>query len=66
MIADFYEGDILKAVQQAIPLLKGNYAIALVHKDHPDQIIVAAHEAPLAIGIGNEEAFISSDSNAFV
>ena len=65
LISDFYDGDILKAVQQTIPLLKGTYAIALVHKDYPDQIIVASHEAPLAIGIGNEEAFISSDSNSF-
>jgi glucosamine--fructose-6-phosphate aminotransferase (isomerizing) len=65
LIADFYDGDILKAVQQTLPLLKGTYAFALVHKDFPDQIIATAYEAPLAIGIGHEESFISSDSNAF-
>lgn len=65
LIAGFYEGDILKAVQKAIPLLQGAFAISLIHKNHPDQIIAIAHEAPLVLGIGKNEAFISSDSNAF-
>jgi len=65
LVASFYQGDILKAVQQTIPLLKGSFAIALVHSDFPDRIIAAAHECPLIIGIGANEAFISSDSNAF-
>ncbi len=65
LIAGYYEGDILKAVQKAVLELKGAYAIALVHQDFPDQIIAVAHECPLVIGIGNNEAFISSDPNAF-
>lgn len=65
LISSFYEGDILKAVQQAIPLLKGAFAIALVHRDFPDRIIAIAHESPLVIGIGSGEAFVSSDSYAF-
>ena len=44
MIASFYQGDILEAVQKAVPLLKGAYAIALIHRDFPDQIIAVAHE----------------------
>ena len=65
LIASHYQGDILKAVQKAVSQLKGAYAIALVHRDFPDQIIAVAHEAPLVIGIGNHEAFISSDPHAF-
>jgi glutamine---fructose-6-phosphate transaminase (isomerizing) len=65
LVASFYEGDILKAVQKAIPLLKGAFAIAILHRDFPDRIIAVAHEAPLIIGIGANEAFISSDSAAF-
>src|SRR5262249_12828335 len=57
--------DILKAVQQTIPLLKGSFAIALIHKDFPDKIIAVAHESPLVIGIGKDEVFISSDFRAF-
>lgn len=65
LIASFYEGDLLKAVQEAVPFLKGSFAFALLHRDFPDQIIGVAKEAPLVIGIGKNEAFISSDPNAF-
>jgi glutamine---fructose-6-phosphate transaminase (isomerizing) len=65
LVASFYQGDILKAVQNTIPLLKGAFAVALVHKDFPEQIIAWVQECPLIIGIGENEAFISSDSNAF-
>jgi glucosamine--fructose-6-phosphate aminotransferase (isomerizing) len=65
LIAFYYKGDILEAVQLTVAQLKGSYAIALIHRDFPDQIIAVAHEIPLIIGIGQQEAFISSDSNAF-
>lgn len=65
LVAKYYEGDFLKAVQQAIPLLEGSYATVMIHKDHPDMIIAAAKECPLVIGLGADEAFISSDSLAF-
>lgn len=65
LIASYYEGDLLKAVQKAMAQMQGAYAVACVHRDFPDQIIAIAHEAPLVIGIGNQEAFISSDPHAF-
>lgn len=65
LIASHYEGDILKAVQKTVPELKGAFAIAVVHRDFPDRIIAIAQECPLIIGIGANEAFVSSDSNAF-
>lgn len=66
LIAKNYRGDIVRAVQETLPLLKGAYAIALVHKNHPDIIIAVGHESPLAIGVGKGETFISSDTHAFV
>lgn len=66
LIASFYAGDLLKAIQKTVSLLEGSYAIAMVHRDYPDQIIVVAHRAPLAIGIGENEAFVSSDPHAFL
>lgn len=65
LISSLYEGDILVALQKAIPMLKGAFAIALVHRDYPDCIIAVAHECPLVVGIGQDEAFLASDSNAF-
>ena len=65
LIANFYKGDFLKAVQQAIPLLKGAFGLAMIHRDHPDCIIAVAQQSPLIIGIGQGDAFVSSDANAF-
>lgn len=65
LIASFYQGDFLKAVQQAVPLLKGAFSVAIIHRDFPDCIIAVAQQAPLLIGIGQDEAFVSSDANAF-
>jgi glucosamine--fructose-6-phosphate aminotransferase (isomerizing) len=62
-----YQGDLLQAVQKALPLLKGIYALVIIHKDHPTQIIAAAQDCPLAIGIDDPktETIIASDPNAF-
>jgi glutamine---fructose-6-phosphate transaminase (isomerizing) len=66
LVGHFYQGDILKALQQALPMCQGSLAVVLLHADHPGQMIAAAQESPLAIGIGNDEIFVSSDSNAFM
>jgi len=64
LIGNLYQGNILEAVQQSMPLLEGSFAVALIHIDFLDEIIAFASETPLAVGIGAEESFISSDSNA--
>jgi glucosamine--fructose-6-phosphate aminotransferase (isomerizing) len=67
LISDFYEGDLLLATQKALSLLRGSWGIALIHKDHPNLILAAARENPIAIGFNKDrsEAFVSSDANAF-
>ena len=50
LVSYFYEGEILPAIQKALALLRGFWGIALIHKDHPNQIIAAARENPIAIG----------------
>lgn len=66
LIARAYEGDLLRAVQQTLLLLQGSFAIAVIHKNHPDQMVVAANGSPLVIGLGLQETFISSDPNALI
>lgn len=65
LISHFYQNDLLAAVKEALSLLKGFWGIAVIHKDHPDQIIAAAYQNSIAIGLAHEEVFISSDANAF-
>ncbi len=67
LISDFYEGDLLLAVQKALGLMQGFWGLAIIHKDHPDQIVTAARENPIAIALhpNRTEAYVSSDANAF-
>ena len=68
LIGKFYQNDLVKAVQKTLPLLKGSFAIALIHSNHPDQIVAAARESPLSIGFddAHTESIVSSDPNAFL
>jgi glucosamine--fructose-6-phosphate aminotransferase (isomerizing) len=66
LIAKMYEGDFLRAVQQVLLLVHGSYAIAVLHQNHPEQLIVAANGAPLVLGVGANETFIASDPNALI
>lgn len=65
LIAKFYQGDLIKAVQKAIELLEGAYALAVIHSNHPDTIVGVAHQSPLVVGIGAGETFLASDTHAF-
>ncbi|MDD3135546.1 MAG: glutamine--fructose-6-phosphate transaminase (isomerizing) [Methanoregula sp.] len=52
--------DILVAVQQTVPLLKGSFALLVITADDP-RLIAARNQSPLVIGIGDGEHFAASD-----
>lgn len=66
LIARLYEGDFLRAVQQSLCLLHGSYAVAALHKNHANELIVAANGAPLVLGVTAHETFVASDPNALI
>jgi glucosamine--fructose-6-phosphate aminotransferase (isomerizing) len=67
LISHFYEGDLFAATQKALSLMRGFWGMAVIHRDHPDQIICAARENPIVIGVNHQrmEAFVSSDVHSF-
>ena len=58
--------DILTAVQLALHEVIGAYAIALLDKRNPNQIIAARKQSPLVVGIGDNEFFLGSDASPIV
>lgn len=44
----------------------GAYAVALLDKRQPNQIIAACRQSPLVIGVGKEEFFLASDASPIV
>ena len=58
--------DLLSAVQLALGEVIGAYAIAVLEKNHPDEIIAARKSSPLVVGIGQDEFFLASDATPIV
>ena len=58
--------DLLTAVQLALREVIGAYAIAVLDKENPDEIIAARKSSPLVVGIGENEFFLASDATPIV
>lgn len=66
LIQDMYNGDILDTVVKVLKKLEGSYAIGVLHKNHPDELICAREHSPLVVGIGENENLIASDVSALL
>jgi glutamine---fructose-6-phosphate transaminase (isomerizing) len=60
------EGDLTEAVRAAFAELRGHYAFAAMHADHPDTLVAARQECPLVVGLGDGETFVASAIPAFL
>lgn len=58
--------DLLSAVRTALRMVIGAYAIAIIDKNNPDQIIAARKSSPLVVGIGEGEFFLGSDASPII
>jgi glucosamine--fructose-6-phosphate aminotransferase (isomerizing) len=72
LVHSLYEGDLLEAVQAAVPRLRGAYAIAVFCRDEPHRVVGARMGSPLVVGVGAasngkataHENFLASDAMA--
>ena len=58
--------DLLTAVRVALRAVIGAYAIAILDRNNPNQIIAARKSSPLVIGIGDGEFFLGSDASPII
>ena len=67
LIAKYYSsGNLVEALHRTLEDIEGIFTIAVIHKDHPDEIVAVRNETPLVVGLGNSENFISSDIYAIL
>jgi glucosamine--fructose-6-phosphate aminotransferase (isomerizing) len=66
LVADHYDGDLVKAVRTAYAELRGHYAFVAMSADEPGLLVGARNECPLIIGRGQDEQFIASAIPAFL
>ncbi|ODV10663.1 MAG: glutamine--fructose-6-phosphate aminotransferase [Rubrivivax sp. SCN 70-15] len=64
LVHHLYDGDLLDAVQRALPRLRGAYAIAVFCRDEPHRVVGARQGSPLVLGLGQGENFLASDAMA--
>ena len=65
LIEEKYQGDLFKALQEALKEVRGAYAVVVAHEDH-EEIAVARTVSPLVIGLGEGEVFVASDVPALL
>ncbi|WP_114423730.1 glutamine--fructose-6-phosphate transaminase (isomerizing) [Nocardioides houyundeii] len=53
-------------VRQALGQVEGTWGLAVLHADHPGEIVVACNGSPLILGVGNGEMYVASDLAALV
>ncbi len=60
------ETSLAACVRTALKQVRGAYAIAVVNGDSADEIVVAKHDSPLVLGVGEGESFAASDIPAML
>ena len=66
LISKYYTGDLVQALHKSLEEIEGIFTIAVIHEDHPDEIVAVRNETPLVIGVGNSENFLASDIYAIL
>ena len=61
-----YNGNLLDTVIKIMPMLKGSYALGIMYKDNPNEIMAVRKGSPLIIGIGEHENYLASDVPAIL
>jgi len=65
-IQNIEQTDLLEAVRLALNTVIGAYAIVIMDRENPDQLIAARKGSPLVIGVGQGEYFIASDATPII
>ena len=66
LIGRLYDGDLEKAVREALHEVSGTYGIAVVSADEPRVVVAARQGSPLIVGVGKGEHLVASDAAALL
>jgi glutamine---fructose-6-phosphate transaminase (isomerizing) len=66
LTAKNFDGDLSEAVRKTMAQVEGTFGIAVLHKQVPDEVVVARRGSPLVIGVGEDENFAASDVSALI
>lgn len=66
LIGNLYRGDPLAALREAVQMLEGSFALAILFRDDPQTLYCACKDSPMVVGHGDCGAFVASDIPALL
>ena len=66
LVEENYHGDLLEAVRVVSNSLSGAYGLAVMHHDHPGEIVVTRKDSPIVLGVGENGSYLGSDIIALI
>jgi len=66
LIAYCYQGNLEKAVSEALKKVTGTYGIVVMTDKEPGKLVTARCGSPIVLGLGNDETVIASDASAII
>jgi glucosamine--fructose-6-phosphate aminotransferase (isomerizing) len=64
LVEEYFNGNLERAVLKTVERLSGTFGIAVLHADIDHEVVIVKRGSPIIIGIGDNEFFAASDSNA--
>ena len=62
LIEKEYAGDLHGAVKNALAYARGTYGLAVIHRNHPGECVVARLGSPIALGLADDGYYLASDA----
>lgn len=66
LISLYYTGSLKEAVYKATKRLEGSYALGVICKNNPEELVAVRKSSPLILGLGENEYYIASDIPAIL
>ncbi|SIS70989.1 glutamine--fructose-6-phosphate transaminase (isomerizing) [Alicyclobacillus vulcanalis] len=66
LIEEMYNGDLFETMIAVGKRIRGAYALVVMGKDHPDELVAIRRASPMIIGLGEKENFVASDIPAIL
>jgi len=61
LIDYYFDGDLLKTLTTVMTRIEGSYALGIISRDNPDEIVAVKKDSPLIVGVSDDGNFIASD-----
>ena len=66
LLGYYYRGNAFSALKQAVAMLEGSFALAILFADDPETIYCTCKDSPMVMGHGANESIVASDIPAIL